>query len=281
MVVLGVVVGATVGSSASVVVGARSVVAPAVDAVLRSSVEALHAARTDATKRTSARLTAIRPNVPAVARRRPAPPPLASAIVADRSNWDAVVVGAGPNGLVAAITLARAGRRVLVFEGADTPGGGCRTAELTGPGFRHDVCSSVHPLGIGSPAMRDLPLERHGVRWVQPDIAMAHPIGRGAALLHRSLEGTVAGLGRDGAAWRRMVAPVPRRASRPDRRSAVAAVRPPPPDLVGQVRGVRGLGSDGRRPGRRCARTRARRCSPGWPPTACCRSAVRSRTGSP
>ena len=118
-----------------------------------------------------------------------------------------MVVGAGPNGLVAAITLARTGRRVVVFEGADTPGGGCRTAELTGPGFRHDVCSSVHPLGIGSPAMRDLPLERHGVKWVQPDIAMAHPIGRGAALLHRSLEGTVAGLGRDGPAWRRMVAP--------------------------------------------------------------------------
>ncbi|MGH9270278.1 MAG: phytoene desaturase family protein [Ilumatobacteraceae bacterium] len=127
--------------------------------------------------------------------------------MADRSSWDAVVVGSGPNGLVAAITLARTGRRVVVFEGANTPGGGCRTAELTGPGFRHDVCSSVLPLGIGSPALRDLPLERHGVRWVHPDTAMAHPVGRGAALLHHSLEGTVAGLGRDGRAWRRMVAP--------------------------------------------------------------------------
>jgi phytoene dehydrogenase-like protein len=123
-------------------------------------------------------------------------------------DYDAVVIGSGPNGLVAAITLAETGRRVVVFEGAATTGGGCRTAELTRPGFRHDVCSSVHPLGVGSPALRRLPLERHGVRWVQPAIAMAHPLGRGAALLHQSLEATVAGLGADGRSWRRLVAPL-------------------------------------------------------------------------
>jgi phytoene dehydrogenase-like protein len=127
--------------------------------------------------------------------------------VPNGGDYDAVVVGSGPNGLVAAVTLARAGRRVLVVEGAETAGGGCRTAALTLPGFRHDVCSSVHPLGIESPAMRELPLERHGVRWVQPTIALAHPVGRGAALLHQSLDETVAGLGPDGRGWRRLVAP--------------------------------------------------------------------------
>ncbi len=127
--------------------------------------------------------------------------------MAGGSEYDAAIIGSGPNGLVAAITLAKAGRRVVVFEAAATPGGGCRSAELTAPGFIHDVCSAVHPLGIGSPAMRELPLERHGVRWVQPEIALAHPVGRSAGLLYQSVDETVAGLGADGRAWRRLMAP--------------------------------------------------------------------------
>lgn len=123
--------------------------------------------------------------------------------------YDAVVVGSGPNGLVAAVTMAMAGRRVIVFEADATPGGGCRTAALTEPGFRHDVCSAVHPLGIGSPALRALPLEAHGVRWIQPEIALAHPLDDGrAAFLHQSLDDTALGLGVDGDAWRRLMAPL-------------------------------------------------------------------------
>lgn len=118
------------------------------------------------------------------------------------------VIGSGPNGLVAAITMARAGWPVTVLEAAPEPGGGCRTAELTLPGFRHDVCSAVHPMGIGSPALRDLPLAEHGVIWRHPEIPLAHPLPRGAALLHRSLDDTAARLGADGEAWRHVMAPL-------------------------------------------------------------------------
>lgn len=122
---------------------------------------------------------------------------------------DAVVIGAGPNGLVAAIELARAGRSVLVLEAADRPGGGTRTEELTLPGFRHDVCSAIHPLALGSPALRSLPLTEHGVRWIHPTHALAHPLaehtvdepGSGAAILDRSIETTADRLGVDGRAW--------------------------------------------------------------------------------
>lgn len=123
--------------------------------------------------------------------------------------YDAVVVGSGPNGLAAAITLARAGRSVLVIEGSETVGGGMRTAELTLPGFRHDICSAVHPLGLGSPFFRSLPLEAHGLRWIQPDAPLTHPLDQGeAVVLDRSFDATAAYLGRDGAAWRGLLQPL-------------------------------------------------------------------------
>ncbi len=121
---------------------------------------------------------------------------------------DAVVVGAGPNGLAAAITLAQAGLEVVVYEGADTVGGGARTEELTLPGFRHDPCSAVHPLGVGSPLFRSWPLAEHGLTWIQPDLPLAHPFPDGsAATLARSLDETAASLGADGPAYRQLVEP--------------------------------------------------------------------------
>ncbi|HEU5210076.1 MAG TPA: NAD(P)/FAD-dependent oxidoreductase [Longimicrobiales bacterium] len=121
---------------------------------------------------------------------------------------DAVVVGAGPNGLVAAIELARAGLEVLVVEAADTPGGGVRTSELTLPGFRHDICSGVHPLAVAAPALRDLPLEQYGLEWVHAPLCVAHPLdGAPAAALARALEESEALLGEDGAVWRSLVSP--------------------------------------------------------------------------
>lgn len=126
-----------------------------------------------------------------------------------RSPLDAVVVGAGPNGLAAAITLVRAGRSVVVLERAATPGGGARSAELTLPGFRHDVCSAVHPLVAVSPFFRSLPLQRLGCELLQPEIPVVHPLDGGrAGVLHRSLDATAGGLGADGAAWRRLMGPL-------------------------------------------------------------------------
>lgn len=122
---------------------------------------------------------------------------------------DAVVVGAGPNGLTAAVELARRGFSVAVFEAEGTVGGGARTEELTLPGFRHDPCSAAHPLGINSPAFRALPLERYGLEWLHADLPMAHPFLDGtAAVLSRSVAETAASLGtRDAGAYRRLVAP--------------------------------------------------------------------------
>lgn len=121
---------------------------------------------------------------------------------------DAVVVGAGPNGLAAAVTLARAGLRVSVFEAADTVGGGARTEQLTLPGFWHDPCSAVHPLGAGSPVLRSWPLDRHGLRWLQPDVDLAHPFPDGtAATLTRSVAQTAASLKIDAEQYRRLVGP--------------------------------------------------------------------------
>lgn len=128
------------------------------------------------------------------------------------SPYDAVVIGAGPNGLAAAVTLARAGRSVLVLEAAATVGGGTRTAELTLPGFRHDVCSAVHPLALSSAFFRDLPLDRYGLRWIEPPLPLAHPLDDGTAVvLERSVDATAAGLGRDAGAYRRLMGPLVRR----------------------------------------------------------------------
>ena len=127
------------------------------------------------------------------------------------STYDAIVVGAGPNGLVAAIELARAGLHVLVREAASTPGGGVRSAQLTLPGFTHDVCSGVHPLAIASPALAELPLTQHGVEWVHAPLCLAHPLrdGVGAALA-RTFDDSDALLGRDARAWRRLIEPLVR-----------------------------------------------------------------------
>lgn len=119
---------------------------------------------------------------------------------------DVVVVGAGPNGLAAAITCAEAGRSVLVLEAADTIGGGTRSAELTQPGFVHDVCSAIHPLAAASPFFAAADLARHGLELVHPEIALVHPLDGGrAGVMHQSVEDTVAGLGADGKAWDRHV----------------------------------------------------------------------------
>jgi phytoene dehydrogenase-like protein len=118
------------------------------------------------------------------------------------SQFDAVVVGAGPNGLAAGVELTRSGRRVLVLEGSDVIGGGTRTESLTLPGFRHDVCSAIHPLGIASPFFAAAGIGD----WVQPDIPVTHPLDGGrAGVLYRSLGDTVATLGADGDRYRRLI----------------------------------------------------------------------------
>jgi phytoene dehydrogenase-like protein len=126
-------------------------------------------------------------------------------------EYDAVVVGSGPNGLAAAITLAREGCSVLVIEGNSTIGGGARSAELTLPGFVHDVCSAVHPLAAGSPFFKTLPLEGFGLEWIDPEIPLAHPLeNETAACLHRDVNLTAEELAGDGSAYRRLMQPLAR-----------------------------------------------------------------------
>jgi phytoene dehydrogenase-like protein len=123
----------------------------------------------------------------------------------------AVVVGSGPNGLAGAIALARARVPVTVYEANDTIGGGCRSEELTLPGFVHDTCSTVHALAVTSPFMRGVPLAEHGFEAVHPEVPLAHPLDDGTAvILERSIEATAAGLGPDGRAWRRLFGPLVR-----------------------------------------------------------------------
>ena len=142
---------------------------------------------------------------------------------------DAVVVGAGPNGLAAAITLARAGRSVRVYEAAATAGGGTRTAELTLPGFRHDVCSTIVSLALASPFFLTVDLAARGVELIQPDAPVAHPLDGGrAAVLERSVAATASGLGgSDGRAWARLFGPLVRDSRKLASEILRPVVRPP------------------------------------------------------
>jgi len=131
---------------------------------------------------------------------------------------DAVVVGAGPNGLAAAIELARAGCRVTVYEAQPTIGGGIRSGELTLPGFVHDLCSAVHPFAVVSPLFRSLPLADHGLRWIASPLQLAHPFDDGtAATIERSVNATAAAFGEDAAAYRALLGPIARDWSRLER----------------------------------------------------------------
>lgn len=126
--------------------------------------------------------------------------------------YDAVIVGAGPNGLAAAVTLARAGLRTILFERAPVAGGGAATAELTLPGFRHDVCSAVHPLAVESAFFRAFELE-HRISLITPDVSFAHPLDDSSAIAYRDLARTADALGRDGRAYARLLGPLARRSS--------------------------------------------------------------------
>lgn len=156
---------------------------------------------------------------------------------------DAVIVGAGPNGLAAAIELVRAGRSVLLIERSDEVGGGTGTAELTLPGFHHDVCSAVHPLAVGSPYLRALELDRYGLELLMPEIQAAHPLDDGTAVaLRRSVAETAEGLGADAASYASMVGPFARGWPRLAE-SVLGPLRPPRDPLLVARFGLAGLRS--------------------------------------
>jgi len=125
-------------------------------------------------------------------------------------SFDAVIIGSGPNGLSASIRLAQAGFSVLVVEGSDTIGGGTRSAELTLPGFTHDICAAIHPLGLASPYLRKLPLHEHGLEWIQPDAPLAQVMDEGTVVIEKDLDATAEALGADGKIYRKMMAPMVR-----------------------------------------------------------------------
>lgn len=122
--------------------------------------------------------------------------------------FNAVIIGSGPNGLAAGIRLAQEGLSVKIFEAADTPGGGMRTKELTLPGFKHDVCSSVYPAAVSSPYFKTLPLEDYGLEWIYPEYPLAHPLDdQPAVILHHSIKKTAEGLGKDHQAYEKLFNP--------------------------------------------------------------------------
>jgi phytoene dehydrogenase-like protein len=156
--------------------------------------------------------------------------------VTGTAPFDAAVVGSGPNGLAAALVLARAGLSVSIYEGRDTPGGGCRTAEISVPGFLHDVCAAVHPLLTVSPFFRSVDLAANGVQLRFPRVSFAHPLDGGrAAAVFRSVDETAAGLGTDADAYRRLMRPLVRDHERllP---MLLAPIRKPPSNPIPVVR---------------------------------------------
>jgi phytoene dehydrogenase-like protein len=129
--------------------------------------------------------------------------------LSNKLEYDAVVVGSGPNGFAAAITMARSGHSVLLIEARETVGGGMQSSDLTLPGFVHDICSAIHPLGIASPFFHSLDLAAYGLDWIQPPAALAHPLDNGCAiLLQRSLDDTAKNLGSDGPSYKRLMGPI-------------------------------------------------------------------------
>lgn len=126
-------------------------------------------------------------------------------------EYDAIIIGSGPNGLAAAITMQQAGLSVLLIEGKDSIGGGLRTAELTLPGFKHDICSAIHPMAVASPFFASLPLQEFGLEFIEPSLAAAHPFDDGtAAILCRSIDATASSLGKDESAYLKLIKPLVR-----------------------------------------------------------------------
>jgi phytoene dehydrogenase-like protein len=128
---------------------------------------------------------------------------------AGSKSLDALVIGSGPNGLASAITLARSGLSVSIIEGQDVIGGGLRSADLTLPGYIHDICAAILPLSLVSPFFRSLPLHEYGLVWIEPEIPLAHPFDDGtAAVLYRSVPETASTLGRDARAYEQLIGPL-------------------------------------------------------------------------